>query len=260
MKLGLAMGINARAENLETMGGFEPADISNLDIHYDFSLLSGSDGAAVSDVSNLGAAGSDYDMSQGTEALQPTIDASTLNAKSLEFANDGDRLNLDNPYTTTGETFTIWLAYKVSNTTDTDALAGGISGSNNGLFRYSNANAIIFKCNGDGNNTNTHTSINCNNTNNSTVQHTFTTNTEVLIITRDAAEEIRVYNQDGDYIGLGTSVNTSGNTNFILDNIGAFSNSSNPLGGQIGEFGMYNKTLSASEAASLAEYLKDKWI
>ena len=241
-------------------GGFTPSDISNLDVWYDFSLLSGSNGSSVSAVSNLGSLGSSYDLSQDTAADQPTIDTSSMAAKSLDFQNDGDSLQLGTTFTTSSETFTFFAAYKVSNTTDTDSMFAGTTGSNNSLYRYSNQNAIIIKCNGDGNNTNTHTGVNCNNTDNGTVQHTFTTNAEVLIVTRDASEEIRVYNQDGDFIGLGTSANTNGNTNFQWDLIGAFDNSSNPFGGQIGEMGMYNKTLTASEAATLAEYLKAKWI
>ena len=74
--LGLGNSITGGAA-LDT--AFAPADFGNLDIHYDFSLLSGSNGDAISSFANGGAAGGDYDLRQTTASNQPTIDTSKNN-------------------------------------------------------------------------------------------------------------------------------------------------------------------------------------
>ena len=49
------------------------------------------------------------------------------------------------------------------------------------------------------------------------------------------------------------------NSNIIIDFVGAQSGQSNPYGGNVGEVGVYNKTLSADEVSSLITHLVAKW-
>ena len=75
MKLGVNFGVSSRSSERSVLaGGFTAASISNLDLWYDFSTLSEEDGTAVSSFANAGAAGSNYDLSQGTGAVQPNVD------------------------------------------------------------------------------------------------------------------------------------------------------------------------------------------
>ena len=257
LSLGLKMALGSpRVRDT----GFAPSDISNLDIWYAFDELSGSNGDNVTAVSNKGGAGSNYDLS-GISGKIPTLDTSGMGSiNSVDFnASSANGFQLDNHYTTTDKTFTLFVVSKRDSTSDSDSFMSGQTGGNNAFYAYQNVNTIVLKCNGDGNNTNSHTALNCNNTNNSTVQYAFTTNKEILVVTRDASNDVRVYNQADDYIGNGTSPSTATDTNFVLDYIGRFATSGTPADGLIGELGIYNKVLSRTEITNLITHLKDKW-
>ena len=73
--LGLGHGITGGGV-FDTV--FALADLGSLDLHYDFSTLTGSGGDAVSAVTNLGDGGSNYNLSQGTSNNQPTLNTSEL--------------------------------------------------------------------------------------------------------------------------------------------------------------------------------------
>ena len=89
MKLGVNFGISSRSSERSVLaGGFTAASISNLDLWYDFSTVTGSNGDAVSSFANAGGAGSDYNLSQGTGSIQPNVDTSELSLNSLNFDND----------------------------------------------------------------------------------------------------------------------------------------------------------------------------
>jgi hypothetical protein len=91
MKLGLGISI-VRQRMLGS--GFLPSDISNLDLWYDFSTISGSNGDAQASFANAGLGGSDYDLAQTNSAIRPTLDTSELELNSLDFDDDrfGKRL------------------------------------------------------------------------------------------------------------------------------------------------------------------------
>ena len=237
---------------------FTAASISSLDLWYDFSALTGSDEDEISDVSNKGDGGSNYDLAPPGAEI-PTLDTSTLNLNSIKFDNGGERFQLDNHYTTTGQTFSIFVVYKRTNITDTDLFLAGQTSGRNQFYLYSNNRTVVLKCNGDGGSSNSHGTVVCNNTNNSSVSYEFGTGTEIIVLTRDASEVIKVYNQAGNFIGQGTNPTTSSDTNIIIDFVGAQSGQSNPYGGNVGEVGVYNKTLSADEVSSLITHLVAKW-
>ena len=82
----------------------------------------------------------------------------------------------------------------------------------------------------------------------------------MFIITRGSDNEIKIYNKAGALIGLSTSTtNNHADTNFQIDHIGGQSGGSSSNNGVIGEMGVYNKTLSASEVSDLVTHLADKW-
>lgn len=271
MKFGLAMGINARAENLETMGGFEPSDISNLDIHYDFSKLSGSNGDAVAAATNLGGGGSNYNLAQGTGANQPTLNTSELSLNSVDFTSN-DFLELASDYTTTGETFSIFVVYEVDATGDSDTFIAGSSSAINQFGVFNNKNVTTkFNGNEGAATINGAEFIRTDQTTQdagytgdatSTTAYTLTADPEILVLTRDASsdKEIRIYNKNGALVGLSSSPSgAASDTNFHIGQIGLLPTGGTPADGVIGEMGIYNKTLSASEVSSLVTYLADKW-
>ena len=93
-----------------------------------------------------------------------------------------------------------------------------------------------------------------------TTSYTLTANPEILILTRAADNEIRIYNKAGALIGLSTSyTNGHADTNFQIEYVGSESDTGAATNGVIGEMGVYNKTLTASEASTLAAHLASKW-
>ena len=246
---------------------FTAASISDLDIWYDFSTLTGSNGDAVSSFANAGAGGSNYDLSQGTGGVQPNLDTSELALNSLDF--DNDKFQLANAYLTTDQTFSIFIVYEVDATGDVDTfIAGSTTGANQfGVYNHKNV-TTRFNAGVTGSLNNveyirtdqTTQDAGYGGSATTTTSYTLTANPEILILTRAADEEIRIYNKAGALIGLSTSTtNNHANTNFQIEYIGAQSNTASPNNGVIGELGVYNKTLSADEVSTLAAHLAAKW-
>ena len=246
---------------------FTAASISDLDLWYDFSTLTGSNGDAVSSFANAGAGGSNYDLSQGTGGVQPNLDTSELALNSLDF--DNDKFQLANAYLTTDQTFSIFIVYEVDATGDVDTfIAGSTTGANQfGVYNHKNV-TTRFNAGVTGSLNNveyirtdqTTQDAGYGGSATTTTSYTLTANPEILILTRAADEEIRKYNKAGALIGLSTSTtNNHANTNFQIEYIGAQSNTASPNNGVIGELGVYNKTLSADEVSTLAAHLAAKW-
>ena len=254
------------------MGGAPPpeftaASISDLDLWYDFSTVTGSNGDAQTSFANAGAGGSDYDLSQGTGSLQPNLDTSELALNSLDF--DADRFDLANAYLTTGQTFSIFIVYEVDATGDVDTfMAGSTTGANQfGVYNHKNV-TTRFNADVTGSLNNveyirtdqTTQDAGYGGSATTTTAYTLTVNPEILVLTRAADEEIRIYNKAGALIGLSTSTtNNHANTNFEIDHIGLQAGGASPNNGVIGEIGVYNKTLDATEVSNLITHLADKW-
>jgi hypothetical protein len=264
MKLGIGLSLTRQ----RILGSdFSPSDISNLDLWYDFSTISGSNGDAQASFTNAGLGGSNYNLAQSTAGSRPTLDTSELSLNSLDF--DGDRFDLDNAYLTTGKTFSIFIVYEVDATADVDTFIAGSTGGNNQFGVYNHKNVTTrFNADATGD-MNSVEYIRTDQTTQdagyggsatSTTAYTLTANPEILVLTRGSDNEIKIYNKAGALIGLSTSTtNNHEDTNFQIDHIGGQSGGASPNNGVIGEMGVYNKTLSASEVSDLITHLADKW-
>ena len=268
LSLGLKIGLGSpRVRDT----GFALSDISNLDLHYDFSTLTGSNGDAVASFANAGGAGSSYNLSQSTGGNQPTLNTSELSLNSVDFAA-GDFLELGSNYTTAGETFTIFVVYEIDTTADSDIFIAGDSGAINqfGLFNQKNV-TTRFNGNEGAATTNAVEHIRTDQTTQdagysgsatSTTAYTLTADPEILVVTRDASsdKEIRIYNKNKALIGLSSSPSGAvSDTNFLIGQLGRRADSGATTEGVIGELGLYNKTLTVSEVNQVIDYLKSKW-
>ena len=261
------LGLGNTLSGGAALSEFTAASISDLDLWYDFSTVTGSNGDAQSSFANAGAGGSDYNLSQSTGSLQPNLDTSELALNSLDF--DADRFDLANAYLTTDQTFSIFLVYEVDATGDVDTFIAGSSAGANQFGVYNHKNVTTRFNAGVTGSLNNVEYIRTDQTTQdagyggsatTTTSYTLTANPEILILTRAADEEIRIYNKAGALIGLSTSTtNNHTNTNFQIEYIGAQSNTASPNNGVIGELGVYNKTLSADEVSTLAAHLAAKW-
>ena len=268
LSLGLKIGLGSpRVRNT----GFALSDISNLDLHYDFSTLTGSNGDAVSSFANAGGAGSSYNLSQTNGGATPTLNTSELSLNSVDFAS-GDFLELGSNYTTTGETFTIFVVYEVDATADVDTFMAGDSGAINQFGVYNHKNVTTrFNGNEGAGSLNAIEYIRTDQTTQdagyggsatSTTAYTLTADPEILVVTRDASsdKEIRVYNKNKALIGLSSSPSgAASDTNFLIGQLGRQAGGGVTTAGVIGELGLYNKTLTVSEVNQVIDYLKSKW-
>ena len=245
---------------------FAPADFGNLDLHYDFSLLSGSNGDGIASFSNGGAAGGDYDLRQTTASNQPTIDTSSMAANSAAFDNSNDKLDAANPYVTTDQTFTFFVVFETGQA-GADAFFAGDVGDNLNFIQLAGANGVAIQTKFVGNTAGSNNSAITTKTNgtesagtNGDINHTFRVSTpEILIMTRDASENNRFFNHTGGLIATSTSDATDSDTNFRFQRIGSAGTGGSPYDGNIGEIGLYNIKLSDSQVATLANYLATKW-
>jgi hypothetical protein len=237
-----------------------PLDLGDLNLYYDFSTTTGSNGATINTFANAGTSGSDYDLTaHSTSSKRPTIDTSTLSKRSAQFTND--RFTTDNVYVTTGETFTIFYIMKKGTISANDAWLTGTEGSPINQLKHGSHRALIIQCNGevDSDSDNSSLTIFTDDTNGGTSNVTMDTDTHLFIWTKTADETVNVY-QDTAFITTGTHP-TDGDetTNFRIENLGEENDGGASLEAHIGEFGIYNKVLSAGEITQLQTFLIDKW-
>ena len=260
--LGLAMTLAGGAPTSE----FAPANFGSLDLHYDFSQLTGSNGDAVTSFANAGDGGSDYDLSQSTASKKPTLDTSAMALNCTAWDNANDRLTMANIYTTTDKTFTLFFVFETGQA-GTDIFLGGASGSSINFINLAGANGVAIQTRFTGNVAGTNNGSVTTKTNgtesagtNGDGDHTFRENTpEVLIMTRGDDNANRFFNFEGTLICTSTSDSTDADTNFRIQNMGTGGTGSSPWDGKIGEVGVYNKTLTDAEAVTLAAHLTAKW-
>ena len=261
------LGLGNNISSGVVLSGFTAASISNLDLWYDFSTVTGSNGDAQASFANAGLGGSDYDLAQSTAGLRPTLDTSELSLNSLDF--DADKFQLANASLTPDKTFSIFIVYEVDATGDVDHFFGGSSTDRNIFGVYNNLNVTTrFNAEATSSLNNVEyikVSLSTQDAQytgsaTSTTSYTLTANPEILVLTRAADNEIRIYNKAGALIGLSTSyTNGHADTNFQIEYIGSESDTGAPTNGVIGEIGVYNKTLSAGEVSSLVTHLASKW-
>ena len=247
---------------------FTAASISSLDLWYDFSTLTGSDGDAVSSFANGGDAGSDYNLGQSTAGRRPTLETGDMSLNSVKFDNSDDRLDLDNVYVTTDQTFTVFIVFETGQT-GSDVFFGGTASDNDqNIISLAGANGVAIQTRFTGTASGSANNLVTTKTNgtesagtNGDGNHTFRENTpEILLMTRDASEANKFYNFEGTLICTSTSAtNNNSNTNFRVATVGADGDGGGSHEGTIGEIGLYNKVLSADEISNLITHLASKW-
>ena len=80
-----------------------------------------------------------------------------------------------------------------------------------------------------------------------------------MLISRGDDESIKFINKNKDTIATDTSDATNSDTNFRIERIGLAGTGGSPYDGLLGELGIYDKVLSATEGNQLIDYLKAKY-
>lgn len=236
---------------------------TDLDVHFDFSKLTGSHGDEVTTVTNLGAGGSDYDIDANDGA--PTVDHTTLSNTSVSFPNSGDGdnfLHLKAPYVTSGKPMTLFFVIRKDTTVNEFLLAStkdssmtdfvkitGSGSNSNVATQYDGASSVT-------------TNIANTNPSGATTAYTVVTGvTSIIVIRRVAAEDGRTYifADKNLYIARATTGTQTG-ADFQFGAIGGTTaGTNNDWNGNLGEIGIYDADIGLDNIELLLQSLCAKW-
>ena len=226
-----------------------------FDAHSHKQRTENADGTGVASMKNLGELGSGYNAEQSTAANQPTYDASdaSIRWESILFDGTNDFLDLATTYTTNDD-FMFACVFQLGAPSN-EAIVGGTTGGLNRLVIY--GNSILIRFNGSGS-TNSGIQLFINTTDNSTVNYSFTDKLEVIVLRKDAQDNIHVYNYLGEKIGY-YAADTKTDQPWEIDRIGHLANDTSFAGGRIGEWALFAKDGTEAQAQAVAKALYKKW-
>ncbi len=235
------------------------SNYSDLDVHFDFSLLTGSHDDEVAAATNLSTAGTPSNYNITSNVGDPKLDTSTMQLNSVAFdGSSDDILNMANAWTSSGKEFTFFTVLRKSDGSNdfftaaaSDSIASTIkiTGSNN-------ANIVI-----DMADIGTARTVAMNNTNpsGSTVNYNISADTDtVIVLRRTSVGKVAVYADNGLYVAFNQHSDLEAGTTFTLGAIGGYDSGSD-YGGNIGEIGIYDADIGETNAIILAQELSKKW-
>ena len=234
------------------------SNYGDLDVYFDFSLLSADHGSEVVAVTNLSSVGTPSNYNITSNVGNPLVDTSTMVLTSIAFdgASD-DILNMANAWTSSDKEFTLFMTLKKSDGTNdffitksSDDISSSIK-----ITGTDNANVVI-----DMTDIGSPRTIALNNTNpsSSTVNYSMGTVNTSLVVRRTSAGNVAIYAQEGLYVAFNSNVNLQNGSTFTWGAIGG-SESSTDWGGNIGEVGIYDADIGEDNAIILVQELAKKW-
>jgi len=227
----------------------ELANYADLDLHYDFSLLTGDNGDEVTAVTNLGAGGATYNIDSND--VTPLLDTTTLSRSSVLFDTNNDVLNMAAEYTTTGKAFTLFVVFQKDDTSKDVVIAA--DGNDNYLKIAQNNMEMKLG-------TSSAFSIVCNNTNNSTINYAVVNEVPtVFVITRQTGGNMSVFADNGLKIAVKANAAAQAGATLAIQAVGGTAESDADLLGNICEVGLYDANLSDANIIILAKELSTKW-
>jgi hypothetical protein len=260
--LGLGIGLGAGNRPLGKKFSLDGFGLT-LPIWYDFSIQDGAHDSAITDVSNLGSAGSTYNLTQTVASQQPLISTSGMGEKSASFDNTDDYLKTSTHYDTAVEC-TMAFAFKLTNTTDADAaLSGDTFGANRVHIKSHRMIELRYNANYGANPNSTFQMVldgtELDDEEVPVTSYTLTANqVEVLVIRKDGSNNVHVYNKNGDKVAYRAG-DTYTDLGMEFAVMGIQLNTNVPFGGFIGEAAMFNGEVTQSQAQEIAVGLRDKW-
>ena len=233
----------------------ELANYADLDIHFDFSTITGLvHGDDFEAATNLGAAGSgkNIDGKNGT----PTIDTTTMSRNSVSFDGTDDILTMAAAYTTSGKAFTFFIVFNKVNDSNDLAVANAVNSDEDYFIIKDDGNDVQTRFNGED-----AVSIAMDSTSNSTVNYSYTsTYNGVMVIRRESNGVVEIFVDNGVFAARKANTAVKAGADFTLGAIGGTTSGSlADMGGTIGEVGIYDVGLSDANAIILAQELSRKW-
>ena len=234
---------------------------SDLDVHFDFSTLGSANGAEISAVTNLGQASS---KSINSNSGTPLFDQSTMGRPSIAFDGTDEILNMEGTFTSTNKAFTIFIVFRLADLSADFVLTGATDASSTPedyvKFQGTDGNKVFLAIGGE-----TVVNVQSDSTAGSTINYSQVADVNtVYVIRRNTDGEVFIYADKGLFISTKTSTAMKAGATFELAHIGGTTETGSgsslaDLTGNIGEVGIYDADIGASDAITLAEELSKKW-
>ena len=234
---------------------------TDLDVWFDFGLLTGAQDSEVSAVTNLGLGGSTNNIDANVDA--PTLDYVLMSRASVKFDGSSDEcLELATAYTTSGKPYTWFMVLYRPDDSNDAIIASAANGAEYFQLRGSGASIKIAKADMSSDKT-----ITFNSTGGSTVDYTYqdasdagSNGVQVIVYRRDSSGNVYVYNHLGEHIATSTNSVVKSAGDMTVGALGATSSGSiTDFTGNIGEFGIYDADITAATSQELALNLALKW-
>lgn len=228
----------------------ELANYADLDLHFDISLVAGADGTEISSASNLGQ-GSSLDITSNTGA--PSLDASIAFARnSVKFDAADEILNMEAEYTTTGKAFTFFIVFKKADTSN-DLTISSASNANSikleqDVVTMQLGSSAAF-------------TVDHGTTSGSSVDYEIQASTPTLfLIRRNTGGSVFIYADNFIFIASKGNNAAKAGATFAIQHIGGTEEGTiADFTGNIGELGVYDADITASNAEILMKELCTKW-
>jgi len=260
--LGLGTSLSTQIAGSSYKELSELNNYADLDVHFDFSTLTGTHGATVSlPIANSSTAGTPSNFNITSLTATPTLDLSTMGKASVAFDSSEEILNMAAAYTTSGKAFTFFIVVHRSDTTNDMTVASTTvtdTGEPDDYIRFMGAGgdvtialenkaAVAVATDSTGGTTTDYTAIADRNM--------------VYVIRRNASPgSVFIYGDAGLYIAAKATGPMQLGATFELGHIGGTTAGSYAdLIGNIGEVGLYDVALTAADTIILAKELSNKW-
>lgn len=229
----------------------ELANYADLDLHYDFSISPEAHEARIGNVSNIGQGGGTLDIT--TIVGAPTVDASTaFSRKSVKFDAADEILTMDSEYTTTGKAFTFFIVFNkadVSNdlTVSSAANANSIKLEEDVITMQLGASSAFVVDHGS--------------TVGGTIDYEIQASTPTLfLVRRNAGGTVFIYADNFIYIASKGNAAAKAGATFAIQHIGGTEEGTiADFTGNIGELGIYDLDIGATNIEVLMKELCKKW-
>ena len=260
--LGASLSLPAIEEPYKELS--ELNNYSDLDVHFDFSVLPDAHGTEITAATNLATGAgtpSNYNITSNTGT--PLLDRSTMSLPSMAFDGSDEVLNMTAAYTTTGKAFTFFIVMQRGDVTNdytvASATAGGSPSVPDDYIRFMTSGTVVHLALQN----QTVVGITTNNTNpsSSTINYTAVEDVNmVYVINRNATGEVAIYSDNGLYIAFKDNGPMKAGATLEIGHIGGTeAGDLADLTGNIGEVGLYDADIGAANSIILAEELSKKW-
>jgi len=231
----------------------ELSNYSDLNIHFDFSTLTGDHGDAVVEALNLGVTSVTNRINSAEGA--PTLDRTSLSRACVDFPNSGDNdniLDMAASYTTSAKAMTFFIVFQWD-AAATNTLVAGADDSSDDYILLTTGGRMKFRLAG-GTAANAITS----NTNDGTVDYTPAINTPTVMLIQRDENGISYFFHDNHIFTA--QVADTGDANWTLGAIGGTTSGSIvDFNGKVCEVGLYDTDIGDVNVPILLESLCTKW-